>query len=188
MKGRGGKRAALALVLLAPAAVAQNASIARASVAPAPIPATRIPQLMLKNLETIFDSRLAALDPKDPIDMLGTTRGLYVPGFGTVFTTEISLIVSPGLFPVAGPRYTPELRAQVHQRKAAQIPKLQETMKDMVKVTALTLVPMPDDQRIVLAVRLRYLSEEDTAGLPAQIVMTADKKSAQLGDIKTEIE
>jgi hypothetical protein len=61
-------------------------------------------------------------------------------------------------------------------------------MKEMVNVTARTLVSMPDDQKIVLAVRLRYLSEEDTAGLPAQIVMTADKKAAQMGDIKTEIE
>jgi hypothetical protein len=180
--------AALALLLLAPAAVAQNASLARAAVAAAPIPVTRIPQLMLANLEQNFDSRLALLNPKDPVDMLGTTRGLYLPGYGTVFTTQINLIVSPGLFPIAAPRYTPELKAQVHQRKVAQIPKLEESMKEMVKVIALTLVPMPDDQKIVLAVRLRYLSEEDSTGLPAQIVMTADKKAAQMGDIKTEIE
>lgn len=181
-------RAAVALMLLAPAAFAQNASIARASVVAAPIAATRIPQVMLANLEKNFDDRLAFLNTKDPIDMLGTTRGLYVPGFGTVFTTEISLIVSPGQFPIAGSRYTPELKAEVHRRKEAQIPKLEGVMKDMVNVIARTLVPIPDDQKVVLAVRLRYLSEEDTTGLPAQIVMTADKKAAQMGDIKTEIE
>lgn len=181
------KGAALAILLM-PAAFAQNATMARASVAPAPIPLTRIPQGMLLNLEKNFDDRLAILNPKDPIDMLGTTRALYIPSFGTVFTTQVSLVVSPGLFPIAAPRYTPELRAQVHQRKVAQIPRLEESMKEMVKVIALTLVPMPDDQKIVLAVRLRYLSEEDSTGLPAQIVMTADKKAAQMGDIKTEIE
>ena len=181
------RSAALALILFAPA-FAQKASMERISVAAAPIAVTRIPQGMLANLEKYFDSRLAVLNPKDPIDMLGTTRGLYVSSFGTVFTTELSLIVSPGLFPIAGPRYTPELRAQVRQRKEAQIPKLQEMMKEMVNVTARTLVSMPDDQKIVLAVRLRYLSEEDSTGLPAQIVMTADKKAAQMGDIKTEIE
>jgi hypothetical protein len=181
------KRLALTLLLAAAPLGSQTPAI-HASIAAAPTAATKIPQLMLANLEKNFDSRLVALDPKDPIDMLGGTRGLYVPGFGTVFTTEVSLIVTPGLFPIAGPRYTPELRAQVHERKAAQIPKLQEMMKDMVKVTALTLTPMPDDQKIVLAVRLRYLVEEDTTGLPAQIVMTADKKSARMGDIKTDIE
>lgn len=179
--------AALALIAFAPA-FAQKASMERVPVAAAPITATRIPQLMLANLEKNFDDRLVQLNPKDPIDMLGTTRALYIPGFGTVFTTEVSLVVSPGLFPIAGPRYTPELKAQVHQRKAAQIPKLEELMKEMVKVTALTLIPMPEDQKVVMAVRLRYLSEEDTTGLPAQIVMTADKKAAQMGDIKTEIE
>ncbi len=143
---------------------------------------------MLANLEKGFDDRLVALNPDDPIDMLGGTRGLYVAGFGTVFTTEVSLIVTPGLFPMAGPRYTPEFKAKVRQRKIARLSKLEELMKDMVKVTALTLTPMPDDQKIVLAIRLRYLPEEDTTGLPAQIVMSADKKAAQLGDIKTVIE
>ena len=61
-------------------------------------------------------------------------------------------------------------------------------MKDLMKVSALTLTPLPDDQKIIYVVRLRYLSYEDTAGLPAQIMMTADKKSAVLGDIKTKVE
>ena len=37
----------------------------------------------------------------DPIDMLGGTRGLYLAGYGTVFTTELSLIVTPGNLPVS---------------------------------------------------------------------------------------
>ena len=45
-----------------------------------------------------------------------------------------------------------------------------------------------DDQKVIFAVRLRYLPEEDTTGLPAQVVMSADKKAAQMGDIETEIE
>jgi hypothetical protein len=35
---------------------------------------------------------------------------------------------------------------------------------------------------------VRYLIWEDTKDLPAQILMTADKKSAILGDIKTKVE
>ena len=61
-------------------------------------------------------------------------------------------------------------------------------MKDLMKVSAITLVPLPDDQKIVFAVRVRYQRWEDTSGLPAQIVMTADKKSATQGDIKTKVE
>jgi hypothetical protein len=176
------------LLLLAVGPLGSQTTATRAGIAPAPIAATRIPEGMLASLEKGIDGRLVALDPMDPIDMLGGTRGLYLPGYGTVFTIELSLIVTPGNFPIATLRYTPEFKAVVRQRKLARLPKLEEAMKEMVKMTALTLLPMPDDQRIVLAVRLRYLPEEDTTGLPAQIVMSADKKSARLGDVKTEIE
>jgi hypothetical protein len=177
-----------ALLLMAVAPLSAQNTAARAGIAAAPIAATHIPQAMLANLEKNFDSRLTALDPLDPIDMLGGTRALCLEGYGAVFTTELSLIVTPGIFPIAVSRYTPEFKAKVRARKLARLPALEELMKEMVKVTAKTLTTMPDDQRIVLAVRLRYLPEEDTTGLPAQIVMSADKKSAQLGDIKTEIE
>jgi hypothetical protein len=183
------KRAAGLLILLAAQLGSQTPVRLTKTALAAPVAATKIPQGMLANLEKTFDSRLVAFDPLDPVDMLGGTRGLYVQGFGTIFTTELSLIVTPGNFPIARPTFTPEIRAQVHQRKVARLPKLEELMKEMVKVTALTLTPMPDDQKIVLAVRLRYLvPEEDTSGLPAQIVMTADKKAAQTGDIKTVVE
>lgn len=176
------------LMLMTVAPVGSQTTATRAGIAAAPIAITHIPQGMLANLEKNFDSRLVALDPMDPIDMLGGTRALYLTGYGTIFTTELSLIVTPGLFPIATSRYTPEFKAAVRRRKIARLPRLEELMKEMVNVTAKTLVTMPDDQQIVLAVRLRYLPEEDTTGLPAQIVMSADKKSAQLGDIKTEIE
>jgi hypothetical protein len=151
------------------------------------VAATHIPQAMLWNLEKAFDVRLEAMDSKDPLDLLGGTRGLYVQGFGTVFTTEVSLIVTPGISPFR-PTISDELKLQVHQRKLAHLPQLEDLMKDLMKVSALTLNPLPDDQKVMYAVRLRYLPYENTAGLPAQILMTSDKKSAILGDIKTKVE
>ncbi len=129
--------AALLLVLACTPVGSQTAQ--RAGIAAAPIAATHIPEGMLTGLEKGIDGRLVALDPMDPIDMLGGTRALYLPGYGTVFTTELSLIVTPGNFPIATSRYTPEFKAQVRQRKLARLPKLEEAMKEMVKMTALTL-------------------------------------------------
>jgi hypothetical protein len=149
--------------------------------------AAHIPQGMLANLEKNFDIRLTAADAKDPLDILGGTRGLYVEGFGAVFTTELSLIVTPGLYGIL-PTIPEDLKTKVRQRKLAHISQLEDVMKDLVKVSALTLTQLPDDQRIMYAVRVRYLVWEDTAGLPVQIEMTADKKSAKLGDIKTKVE
>jgi hypothetical protein len=61
-------------------------------------------------------------------------------------------------------------------------------MKDLMNTAARTLVTLPDDQKVVYAVRVRYLTYEDPTGLPVQILMTADKKSAVLGDVKTKVE
>ncbi len=177
---------ALILFACSAALLAQTGKV-REAVAAAPIAVTKIPLGMLTNIEHNFDGRLISMNATQPIDMLGDTRGVYLPGYGTVFTTEISLIVTPGISPFR-PKYSDADRATIHKQKMAQLPKLVDLMKDLVKVTALTLVPMPDDQKIVYAVRLRYLAEEDTTGLPAQIVVSADKKAATQGDIKTEVE
>jgi hypothetical protein len=157
--------------------------------AAATVAVTHIPQGMLWNLEKVFDGRMEAMDSKDPLDWWGRggTRGLYVEGVGAVFTTELSLIVTPNINPFR-PTISDELKMQVHQRKLAHLLPLQDLMKDLMKVSALTLTPLPDDQKIIFAVRVRYLPWEDTTGLPAQILMTADKKSAVQGDIKTKVE
>jgi hypothetical protein len=148
---------------------------------------THIPQAMLATLEKVFDTRLEAADAKDPLDVWCSTRGLYVEGLGTVFTTELGLIVTPGMYGFL-PKIPDDVIKQVHQRKLKHIPQLEDLMKDLMKVSAQTLTPLPDDQKIVYAVRVRYLICEDTTGLPAQITMTADKKSVILGDIKTKVE
>ena len=67
------------------------------NVATAPITVTHIPQGMLANLERTFDIRLFDPALKEPFDSLGDgTRGLYLAGYGTIFTTQLSLIVTPG--------------------------------------------------------------------------------------------
>jgi hypothetical protein len=179
---------ALAMALAVSHAQAPQQRIAMHAPVAATVAPTHIPQGMLANLEKTFDGRMEAADSKDPFEIYGDgARGLYIDGFGTVFTTEISLIVTPGIFPMS-PAVTDEKRAQVRQRKLNHLPQLKDLMKDLMKVSALTLVPLPDDQKIVFAVRVRYQIWEDTTGLPAQIVMTADKKSVLQGDIKTKVE
>jgi hypothetical protein len=180
---------ALAMALAVSHAQAPPERVALRSSAVVTAAPTHISQEMLRNLEKVFDGRLDAMDSKDPLDWWGRggTRGLYIEGFGTVFTTELSLIVTPPITPFR-PTISDELKLQVHQRKLAHLQPLEDLMKDLMKISARTLAPLPDDQKIMFAVRLRYLPWEDTKDLPAQITMTADKKSAILGDIKTKVE
>jgi hypothetical protein len=76
----------------------------------------------------------------------------------------------------------------VHQQKVARLPLLKQAMADMMKNSALTLIQIPDNQQIVVAVRLLYLPWEDTTDLPAQVMLSATRGEALKGQIKTEVQ
>jgi len=146
----------------------------------------------LSTLENGFDGKLAGFNVNDPIDLLGRTRGIYLDGYGVVFTTEISLIVTPSINPFH-PAMTPAEVATVHQRKLARLPALPDMMKDMVHAAAKTLqvasasgAQIPYDQHVVVAFRLLYLPWEDTSGLPGLLIAKADLRSALNNDITVE--
>jgi hypothetical protein len=137
-----------------------------------------------------MDNRLLAMTNDDQVDILGTTRGLYLEGYGTVFTTEVSLILTPALTP-----FRPEMKAQdvkrIHDRKLKRLPIVRQAMKEMMMAAANALDAMPQRDQIVLSLRFLYQPWEDTTGLPSQIVMQADrasllKKAAIDSAIRTE--
>jgi hypothetical protein len=136
-------------------------------------------------LESNMDYKFRVANDKDPFDLLGLTRGLYLPGYGAVVTTELSLIVTPTINPFKL-KIPPEEVAKIHQRKLDHLPLLRKTMQGMWRDAATALTSMPDSEQVVLAVRLLYQPWEDTTGLPGQIVMKGARKSALTGDIQTE--
>jgi len=144
-----------------------------------------VPRKVFTDLESGIDYKFRVANDKDPFDLLGLTRGLYLPGYGAVITTELSLIVTPTINPFRM-KITPEVAANVHQRKIDHLPLLKKTMRDMWRDAALGLSSIPDSDQVVLAVRLLYQPWEDTTGLPGQIVMKGARKAALTGDIQTE--
>jgi hypothetical protein len=174
-------RIAALLLLTAPA-------WAQAPLKPVVAPSTErpnVPRKVFTDLESNIDYKFRVANDKDPFDLLGLTRGLYLPGYGAVVTTELSLIATPTINPFRL-KITPEEAARVHQRKVDHLPLLRKTMQGMWKDAALALTAMPDTEQVVLAVRLLYQPWEDTGGLPGQIVMKGPRKAALTGDIQTE--
>ena len=177
-----------------PAAVSAAASAAAPTAAPAAAPAAvvtptekpRVPRQTLADVERHLDTKLASLGgANDPVDLLGATRGIYLDGYGAVFTVEASLIVTPGISPFHPAMTEPE-KQKVHQRKLDRLPTLRQLMRDMWRDSATALTSLPDNQQVVVAVRLLYLPWEDTHGLPGEIVMKGDRKAATTGAIQIE--
>jgi len=185
------KLAAL-LLLAAGAVLAQNASRVDTKAAPSPNGPTLNGQPVRLSLGTFYqierdmDAKLDKIgEANTPIDLLGATRGVYLDGYGAVFTSEISLVRAPSLTPFHTSISKEEVET-VHKRMADRLPLLREAVKEMVKAAARSLFLVPENQQIVVAVRLDYLQWENTAGLPGLILMRADRKSALAGDIHHE--
>src|SRR5439155_10043176 len=94
--------------LLAMAAV--SASAAEASDAP------RVARSTIATAEKSLDDRFTRLWSDNPVALLGPTRGVYLEGYGVVFTSEVNLVAGPPLtlFNVAP---TKEYKAQHKQGK-----------------------------------------------------------------------
>jgi RAB protein geranylgeranyltransferase component A len=134
-------------------------------------------------MEVSFDKRIQTLNADIPFELLGNTRGVYLEGYGVVFTSEVNLSQSTNVSPfqLTIPR---EIVGKLHIRKLERVPILKKSMQQEMVAMASSLDAVPPNERIVLGVTLYYHKWEDTSGLPSQIVMQAERQKlvdVQLG-------
>ena len=169
-----------------PAAAPATASAVAPTATVTPTEKPRVPRQAISDLERRLDTKLAGLgSDNDPVDLLGTARGIYLDGYGVVLTVEASLIITPGLNPFKSSMTDAE-KAKIRQRKLDRLPLLRQAMRDVWRDSASALTSVPDNQQVVIAVRLLYLNWEDTHGLPGQIVMKGDRRAAIAGTPQME--
>ena len=148
----------------------------------------RIAPQSFRDLERRFDGMLVGMvpDANDPVEIMGNTRGLHLEGYGVVFTAEVSLVTTPGLSPfqVQIPK---EVAERVRNKRLDRLPELRKMMKEMLHLMAMTFsMQIPADQQMVLGIRLYTAAWENSAGMPAQILMRATRAEAQAGNVITE--
>jgi len=136
----------------------------------------RVSRATMAAMEKSFDHRIRSIDVSDPFDLLGSTRGVYLEGYGAVFTAEVNLAVGPAISPFR-PALTKEQIAKLRQKKLARLPLLKRQMKDALGALAASLDTVPPSEQMVLGVSLDYFSWEERAGLPGQIVMQARRQA-----------
>jgi hypothetical protein len=185
------------LLLAALPACAQVGGRSTAAAAPAPAAAkpsptaqpktVRIPLSALVALERVFDAKVSGLasDNAGPVDVLGATRGVYLDGFGAIFTTEIGLIQTPTINPFNS-TITDAQKNRVHSAKVTRLPGLRKLVSAALHDIAVGLPQVPETEQIVLAIRLDYSSWENTAGLPGLLIAKADRRSALAGNIQVQ--
>jgi len=137
----------------------------------------RVTRPMLVAMEKSLDSRVSRLSQDNPFVLLGPTRGIYLDGYGAVFTAEINLVSAPAAMMMFRPQLTKEEIEQHRQKKLERIPQLKQAMRQALIDSAASLDTVPAQEQIVVVAMLSKYPWEDTAGLPQQIMMQASKKN-----------
>jgi len=138
--------------------------------------APRVTRSMLIDLEKSLDNRVAHLSQDNPFVLLGPTRGIYLDGYGAVFTAEINLVSSPAALMMFRPQLTKEEIEQHRQLKLARVPLLKQAMRQAMIDSASSLDTIPPQEQIVVVAMLSKYPWENTTGIPQQIMMQASKK------------
>ncbi len=119
------------------------------------------------------------------IDVLTLPRGIYLEGYGAVFTADVNLTPTPVINP-----FRLEIGKQevdrVYQKKLKQMPVLRADMQEFLVQTGSSLDTVPLTEQIVLVVTLLNDTWETTGGLPAQVYMQAQRaklKEAKAGKV-----
>jgi len=136
----------------------------------------RVSRVALAAMERSFDQRLQRFDLNDPIDLLGSTRGVYLADYGAVFTAEVNLVASAVVTPFR-PAPSREEAEKLRQKKAARLAQLEKNMREMMLNLASALEGVPPQEHIALGVSVFYFSWENRAGLPSQVLMRAKRQT-----------
>lgn len=157
--------------LILPFLLLNAAAAATASAGDVP----RVSRSVLIATEKTMDGRLAQSAADNPFFLLGATRGIYLDGYGAVFTAEVNLVAVPPALQMFRPTFSPQEVAQHKQKKLARIPDLERNMRQAMVETAASLDMIPADQQIVLVAMLSKYAWEDLKGVPLQIMMQAPR-------------
>jgi len=138
--------------------------------------APRVNRVALAAMERTFDRRIQRFDLNDPMDLLGSTRGVYLAGYGAVFTAEVNLVASAVVTPFR-PAPSKEEAEKLRQKKAARLAQLEKNMREMMLNLAASLEGLPPEEHIALGVSVFYFSWENREGLPSQVPVRARRQA-----------
>ena len=134
----------------------------------------RVSRSMLGAMEKSLDTRVTRLWDDNPFVLLGPTRGVYLDGYGAVFTAEVNLATGPTMLLRAD--VTREERDRHRQKKIERLPQLKRMLRQALVDSAASLDTVPPEEQIVIAVFLTRYTWEDATGLPGQLILQAPKK------------
>src|SRR6476660_1890808 len=134
----------------------------------------RVNRTALVTVEKSLDDRITRLWDDGPVALLGYTRGIYLDGYGAVFTAEVNL--AAGGATLMHPVLNKEDKDLHRKKKLDRLPQLKTAMRQALVASAASLDPVPADDQVVIAIYLSRYPWEDATGIPLQLTAQATKR------------
>ncbi len=137
--------------------------------------APRVSANVLKIVESSLDDRIKNLWTENPFSIIRATRGLYLDGYGAVFTVDVSPVLSTTS--MMHPTVTKDEVVKGHRARIERVAQLKTAMRLAVADAAASLDPVPADDQITLVVYLAHHEWEDVSDTPGQLTFRGKKKA-----------
>jgi hypothetical protein len=151
-----------------------TAILVTACVSQAADTAPRVTRAILAPAEKSLDERIERLWEDNPLALLGSTRGVYLDGYGAVFTAEVNTVI--GGTTLMHLTLSKEDKDRHRKKKLERLPQLRTALKQALVNAAAALDPVNPDDQVVIAVFLSRYPWEDASGMPVQMTLQAQKK------------
>jgi hypothetical protein len=140
------------------------------------VPSGPMTRPALVDFQALLDAKVESVPKENPFNILVPTQGVYLAGYGVVFTTQIFLINHAASTPF-NKGFSPADIARLHKVNTDRLPVLKQTMREMLMIAAQKLAALPAKESITIAVALHYYSHENRTGLPWQLVLQAPRQA-----------
>jgi len=153
-------------------AVVPLLSLAIAAGAAADTP--RMGRAVIRSAEKLFEARLRPIWPDTPGALIGGVRGVYLDGYGAVFTAEMNTVSENTSLIISA--LTPAAKENIHRTKVQRMPQLKSSLEQSLTDVGLTLDTIPMDEQIVLQVVLDRYEWEAPGGYPAELLFQTTRR------------
>src|SRR5690348_7251388 len=102
---------------------------------------------VIRSGEKSFEVRLRAMWPDTPQALIGGVRGVYLDGYGAVFTAEINMATEN--VSLMHPLLNNSEKENLHKLKVQRLPMLKTALQQALAEVGPTLDPVPMDEQIV---------------------------------------
>ena len=137
----------------------------------------------MEEMEGAVDRSFRSADGPRPA-AISATRGIYLPGYGAVFSVEVNLVPVANASPFRRSYTSEEIRA-LNARKRAALEPLRQRMRKILIREGSALTDLSPDLQVTLAVSLFHFPWEDRSNLPSQVVIGAPRVRLSGGTLLT---